>query len=150
MDEVRARNLLQAYNLVTIEGCINNLQDSQGKTFHIPNFCINDPYFEKELKNEEEKHISRKISIKLYEVYSNQTYSVEIDDNVTGFELKKQFCKLANVNKPIDNIRAFFGGAEILNGNSIYRYNIKSNYTIILMIKEQDQIETTEGHCNDQ
>jgi hypothetical protein len=145
MDEIRARNLLQAYNLTPVDGCINDLQDSQGKSYHIPNFCINDPYFEKELKSEEEKHISKKLNIKLNEVYGNKTYSLEVEDKLTGLELKQQFCKLINISstKPI---RAFFGGTEILNENSLYRYNIKSNYTIIIMIKDQSNLETNESY----
>jgi hypothetical protein len=138
MDELRARNLLQAYNLVTVNGCINNLQDMQGKIYHIPNFCINDPYFEKEIKEEEDKHISKKINIKLLDVYKNKLFNIEIDDIATGLQVKQQFCKLSNLNTCVNNVRAFFGGTEINDDTSLYRYNIKSNYTIMLMVKPVD------------
>jgi hypothetical protein len=137
MDELRARNLLQAYNLQTVNGCICDLQDSNGKHYHVPNFCINDPFFEKEIKQEDSQHIAKRIKVKLHELYNNKFNEVEVEDSITGFELKEKFCKLNGVSD-VSKVRAFFGGTEIENDNSVYRYNIKSGYTIMIMIKKDD------------
>ena len=49
-DSVRAENLLLALKLTPYAGCMNHLVDSSGKEYIVPNFCINDPYLEKEVK----------------------------------------------------------------------------------------------------
>ena len=49
-DELRASILLEEYNIQTVNGCINHLVDSKGNYYKIPNYCINDPYFVKNLK----------------------------------------------------------------------------------------------------
>jgi len=41
-------------NLKVIKDTINFLGDDKGGVYVIPNFCINDPFFEKELKPAEE------------------------------------------------------------------------------------------------
>ena len=40
---------MEEYNLTTFEGCINHIVDKYGIHYIIPNYCINDPYFEKML-----------------------------------------------------------------------------------------------------
>ncbi len=45
----RARNLLKTNNLKVAKGCINLIQDNDGNMYRIPNFCINLPYFEREI-----------------------------------------------------------------------------------------------------
>jgi hypothetical protein len=46
-DVYRANMLLEKYNLKCVDGCINHIVDEQGNDYYIPNYCINDPYFEK-------------------------------------------------------------------------------------------------------
>ena len=36
-------------NLKALKGCINLIQDNEGIIYRVPNFCINQPYFEKEI-----------------------------------------------------------------------------------------------------
>lgn len=45
----RAKNLLKTNNLKALKGCINLIQDNEGIIYRVPNFCINQPYFEKEI-----------------------------------------------------------------------------------------------------
>ncbi len=49
-DELRANMLLEEYGLTTENGCINHIIDSEGNHYHIPNYCINDPFFERQYK----------------------------------------------------------------------------------------------------
>ena len=44
------------YRIKTESGCINNIYDEKNNQFHIPNFCINDPYLVKELSEEKDKN----------------------------------------------------------------------------------------------
>jgi hypothetical protein len=131
MDEVRARSILHAYCLTPVNGCINQLQDSIGKVYRIPNYCINDPYFEKALKLEDKNRPGYNIKVKLYDLYNNKTTNIDINDNISGAELKEKFCGQSDI-KDTNKVRAFFGGTEILDETSLYRYNIKNNYTIIM------------------
>ena len=56
-DEERANLTLGHYNFQVAENCVNHIIDNHGKHYFVPNYCINDPYFEKELiqTNEPEK-----------------------------------------------------------------------------------------------
>ena len=51
-DESRSSLLLKEYNIKPVNGCINHLVDSKGNYYKIPNYCINDPYFEKIIVDE--------------------------------------------------------------------------------------------------
>ena len=62
---VRAKNLLATNFITPVNGCLNLIQDNSKKVYKIPNFCINDPYFEKvvttnkaEEKNEKEINVN--------------------------------------------------------------------------------------------
>lgn len=47
--------MLEDNNLTIPNGCINYIVDSEGLEYHIPNWCINDPYYEKILSEVEEE-----------------------------------------------------------------------------------------------
>jgi hypothetical protein len=142
MDDVRASNYLENIKLKTVNGCINELKDKKGKIFRIPNFCINDPFFEKIISDDVYDLECRKgklIRIKLFDFYnnSNRNYDVEVDDNITGRELKLIFCRKENIDeKVIENIRLFFGGAEILDHHALFKHNVKNDYTVLVMLKQ--------------
>ena len=64
-DELRASLLLQEYEIKTADGCINHLIDSKGNHYYIPNYCINEPYYEKTVLNEKNVE-EKKIKMKFY------------------------------------------------------------------------------------
>ena len=66
--------ILEEYHLTTAEGCINHIIDEEGNHYHIPNYCINDPYFEKELKVDDNVE-ERPLRLKLFEVSGNLNIS---------------------------------------------------------------------------
>ena len=151
-DEYRANVLLEEYNLTTFNGCINHIVDKKGNHYNIPNYCINDPYFEREYKIKE--NIEKKIlKINLYEVANNTTSILEVTNLITGLELKKLFCKKNNISFDDFNIRMFFSGMEISNEHFLYQYNIKNDFKIQVMRvprpktnekKEEKNVETKE------
>ena len=44
--------MLTLNNIIPLNGCINCCKDLEGNIYKIPNFCINNPYIEKELIKE--------------------------------------------------------------------------------------------------
>ena len=49
-DEERIKIALTENNFKLANNCVNHIIGPDGTHFHVPNYCINDPYFEKELK----------------------------------------------------------------------------------------------------
>ena len=131
-DEYRANILLEEYELKTYNGCINHIVDKKGNHYLIPNYCINDPYFERNfiIKEDIEKKI---LTINLYEVALNKNIEVEINNLMTGEELKKLFCEKNDISMNDYNIRMFFSGNEIQNDHFLYQYRINKGYKIQVM-----------------
>ena len=139
-DEYRANVLLEESKMRTYEGCINHLIDRDGNHYIIPNYCINDPYFEKEYKIKENiKKIELKINA--YEVATNINTILEVNNLMSGEELKKLFCDKNNISFDDFNIRMFFAGIEITNDHFLYQYNIKNDYKIQVMRIPRNKIE---------
>jgi hypothetical protein len=117
--------------MTTINGCINYLRDEMGNCYYIPNFCINDPFFEKQFTiNEQKPPEIKTINLLIYDLYENKTSNLEVFDNITGLELKHKYLK--SVNLPIEQykLRMFFGGVEIKDEQLIYQHNLKDEYKI--------------------
>ena len=141
-DEYRANVIMEEYNLTTYEGCINHIVDKNGIHYIIPNYCINDPFFEKEFKVQED---IEKIDLKLnlYEVATNTTTTVDTNNLVSGEELKKLFCEKNNISIEDYKIRMFFSGNEILNDHYIYQYKIKNDFKIQVMKNKIEKDDKT-------
>ena len=130
-DELRANMLLEEYGLTTESGCINHIIDSNGNHYHIPNYCINDPFFErqyKKKKNVEEK----KVKIKLFEPTGNINEEKTVNNTMTGKELKELFKKEHEIGDNF-NLRLFFGGMEITDDHYLYQHNLKNGFKIQVM-----------------
>ena len=131
-DEARAKMLLEEYELKTYDGCINHIIDKKGYHYFIPNYCINDPYFEREYKID--KNIEEKtIKIKLFEPVNENNIALNVNHTISGEELKKLYCKKVGISPNEYNVRLFFGGQEIKNNNFLYQYNIKDEFKIQVM-----------------
>ena len=131
-DEYRANVLLEEYELSTYEGCINHIVDKNNFHYIIPNYCINDPYFEKEFQIKE--NVEKKtLKLNLYEVAINKNFEVEVNNLMSGEDLKKLYCEKNNISFGEYNIRMFFAGNEILNNHYLYQYKIHNGYKIQVM-----------------
>lgn len=75
---VRANTYLHQFQLKTANGCINHLIDEKGNHFYIPNYCINDPYFEKELPFIDEKIEQRSLNVLYYTNYLYKDSGIRI------------------------------------------------------------------------
>ena len=130
-DEERANLTLGHYNFQVAENCVNHIIDNHGKHYFVPNYCINDPYFEKELiqTNEPEK----KIKIFLYDVSCDNTIEEEFSNHDTGETIKKKFFEKIKLDENKYNIRLFFSGTEIKNGDFLYQHGLDNDYKIQVM-----------------
>ena len=131
-DEYRANILLEEYQLTTFNGCINHIVDKRNNHYIVPNYCINDPYFEKEYKVENDIE-KQNIKVKIYEVSNNVDISLEVENTLTGLELKKIFCDNEKIDMDKFNIRMFFAGLEIGDNNYLYQYDLHNGYKIQVM-----------------
>ena len=131
-DEFRANMLLEQYELRTADGCINHIIDRKGNHYIIPNYCINDPYFEKKYKinhNVQEKEIR----VNLFDPSDNLNVELRVSNLLTGKKLKEKFRKKANIESRKFNFRFFLGGQEIKDEHYLYQHNIRSDYKIQVM-----------------
>ena len=62
-DELRANMLLEECALTTFKGCINHIVDQEGNHYHVPNYCVNDPFFERQYKKKIKKKKKKKKKI---------------------------------------------------------------------------------------
>ena len=136
-DEYRANLLLEEYELKTAEGCINHIIDTKGNHYYVPNYCINDPYFEKSFNVNIEEINEEKLKLIFYEVGNNINVELEVSNLLTGEELKDLYIKKTNKNINDFNIRFFFSGNEIKNNQFIYQHKLKDEYKIMVMVTQK-------------
>jgi len=138
MDDVRASNKLKSLGLNTLNGCINHIVDSRNNHYQIPNFCINDPYFEKVISLDDsitdDKRISKLIKFCLFDLYKNIKINLEMLETATGKEIKDIYCKMNNIDIESNFMRLIFGGAEILDNHKLYKHQIKNGFTVQLLV----------------
>ena len=131
-DEYRANIVLEKYKMRTAEGCINHLIDENDNHYFVPNYCINDPYFEKELCNDEEND-DETVRLVLFEVSQNIHVTINISNHSTGADLKKKFRKETKIKKTKFNLRLFFSGSEIKDDHFLYQHKLENDYKIQVM-----------------
>ena len=119
-----------AAELLTVAGFAcskDNLQeiyemDFPMRKYKIPNYCINDPYFEKELVKVEPDRKKNKIIIFLKLCEEKEKFN--FDDDISGKEIKEEFAKRKKLNFETysNKIRLFFGGNEIHDNEFLYQH----------------------------
>ena len=129
-DEFRSKLLLEEYNINTVNGCINHLIDSKGNEYIIPNYCINEPYFEK--KTEDVNNIKEeKVNLK---IYGWKKFDMEVNNKLKGKELKKEIKIRENIEED-KIIRLFYRGSEILDEDLMYNHDLNVDIPIMLLVK---------------
>ena len=128
-DESRSSLLLKEYNIKPVNGCINHLVDSKGNYYKIPNYCINDPYFEKIIVDENNVK-EEKIKVKLY---GWKNLEIEINNKLKGKDLKNEIKMKEKIEE--DNIiKLFYKGAEIKDDDYLYKHDLNENYPVMLKV----------------
>lgn len=130
-DEERSNLTLGRYNFEVADNCINHIIGANGEHYYVPNYCINDPYFEKELSTEEENQ-NKEITVYLYDNANDHSLKVKISNHDTGKKIKELFKESAKLGNDY-KLRLFFSGAEIKDNEFVYQYNLKDDYKIQVM-----------------
>ena len=133
-DEVRGSILLNEYDIKCKNGCIDHLIDKEGNEYKVPNYCINEPYFERELGKEDIKDDINNIIF--YGNYKGNIFNFDfkVSNKLTGKELKN----IIKNNRELDintNIRLFEKGFEIKNEDYLYQHKLNNNSNVLLVIK---------------
>ncbi len=135
MDEVRCLHALEKAELTPVFGCLNILVDKKDKLYFIPNFCINEPFFEKNFNKEKiTKENEKIIKLILYETSLCVSDEFEVSNMISGKELKEIFAKKEGIDLKKRKLRMFFGGSEILDEHFLVQHNLNDGYKIQFMI----------------
>ena len=130
-DEERANLALGRYNFEVAEDCVNHIIGTNGEHYFVPNYCINDPYFEKNLIKEDVPE--KKIKLFLYDVSREHNFEEIFSNHDTGEKIKKRFIEEAKIKENEYKIRLFFSGSEIKNNDLIYQHGLEDNFKIQVM-----------------
>ena len=132
-DEVRGPLLLAEYNIKCVNGCINHLIDDKGNHYKIPNYCINEPYFERSLNEEEIKE--NNINIIFYGNFDGKLFhfDLKLSNKLSGKELKNIILKAQNLENNI-NIRLFERGIEIKDEQFLYQHKLQDESRVHLVM----------------
>ena len=130
-DEERANMTLGRYNFEVAENCVNHIIGPDGEHYYVPNYCVNDPYFEKELSFKEVEE--KKVNIILYDVATDTTVKQEFSNHDTGGKIKKIFREKTNTSENDYNLRLFFSGMEIKDNEYIYQHKLENGFKIQVM-----------------
>ena len=132
-DSNKCEDYLLKNGFTVINGCVNKCTDDTKFIYSIPNYCINDPYFEKKLEKVDSKREKNKININLK--LGDLKEKFIFYDDVSGKEIKEEYVKRKNLNSDyVNKIRLFFGGNEIHEKDLLYQHKVKDNYTIQINI----------------
>ena len=133
-DEIRGSILLNEYDIKCKNGCIDHLIDKEGNEYKVPNYCINEPYFERELGKEDIKDDINNIIF--YGNYKGDIFNFDfkVSNKLTGKELKN----IIKNKRELDintNIRLFEKGFEIKDEDYLYQHKLNNNSNVLLVIK---------------
>ena len=130
-DEERANMTLGQYNFEVAENCINHIIGNNGEHYYVPNYCINDPYFEKVLKNKDVEE--KNVKLFLYDVSSDTTIEEIFSSHDKGEKIKKKFIEETKMNENEYKLKLFFSGMEIKDDDFIYQHGLDNNFKIQIM-----------------
>ena len=130
-DEERIKIALNENNFKLKNNCINHIIGPDGMHYHVPNYCINDPYFEKELLKDDIEE--KKINLILVEKSGgDDDLNEEFSNHDNGEKIKNVFVEKAEVNINEYKLKLFFSGTEIKDKDLIYQHKLKDNDKIII------------------
>ena len=148
LDVTEAEKLLELNNMVCLQNSIQNTYNKfqPNYIYHLPNFIICDPVYEKEYTNYEQVYDSiedTNLNLKLYYVTKGITYNVKIRNKDTGFDIIHKFIKLSKIDNRLYVIRVFFGGQEIEETHCVYYHQIKEGDTLQILTTERGETINT-------
>ena len=143
-EEIEAKEIplfLEAAGIKIYKNCINITFDSKGKSYEIPNYCVNLPIEFKNTLNKFEsiKKISSNKIISVMVKYFGNSFLLAVKLNETVMNIKERLKN--NYNQKFQNnietndIRLFYGGKELVNELELIIYNIEADSIILMNLK---------------
>ena len=128
-EEKNIKAMLQANEITPLLKCINVTYDKNGAVYEIPNYCINDPV-EYDLP---EMHIKKPKNkdIVFFARKGTKQIEIKLNNNDLVEKLKDILGKKFEINE--NELRIFFGGKELKNGNELWKYNVENECVIIIL-----------------
>ena len=113
LDESEAKKILEENDMICVQNSIQNTYNKLQPSYiyHLPNFVICDPVYEREFTNYEEVYDQIEdniLNVKLNYVSQGLTYDVKIRNKDTGFDIIHKFIKLSKIDNRLYSIRVFF------------------------------------------
>jgi hypothetical protein len=136
-DHIKAEDYLFKNGINTINGCINQCIDKDGNIYKIPNYCINDPYFELELLPQDDSH-NEEIEITLFDIPNQKNIKMKVRENQTGKFLIEKYAEKYNIDLNKNIIRLLFGGGIIKDNDTLYQHKVKNGYSIQICVSKKN------------
>jgi hypothetical protein len=139
-DEETGLAILMAIEIKLINHNLQLAYDSQGNKYEIPVFCINDPtHFDLPKKKQlaKEELSGDVIKIKLRRAGVSNDVELQISNNISGLELKKEYIsKVKGEDLDSTVLRLFFGGREISDEVLIAEYGVQDDRVVSVFKKK--------------
>ena len=132
-DHIKAEEYLYKNNMKTLNGCINQCVDSMNNIYKVPNFCINDPYFELEILPEDKSH-NKPLEIILFDLCNGKQIKLNVNQSTKVLELKEKYAEKHNIDLTKNRIRLLFGGGIIQDNESLYQHKVKNGFSIQICV----------------
>ena len=136
-DHIKAEDYLFKNGINTINGCINQCIDKDGNIYKVPNYCINDPYFELELLPQDDSH-NEEIEITLFDIPNQKNIKMKVRENQTGKFLIEKYAEKYNIDLNKNIIRLLFGGGIIKDNDTLYQHKVKNGYSIQICVSKKN------------
>ena len=148
LDESEALKILSENDMVCVQNSIQNTYNKLQPSYiyHLPNFVISDPIYEREYTNYEEIYDSIEdniLNVKLQYISQGRTYDLKIRNKDTGFDIIHKYIKLSKIDNRLYTIRVFFGGQEIEETHCVYYHQIKNGDTLQILTTERGETPDT-------
>ena len=131
---IKSEEYLAQNNFRTLDGCINICVDPEGNIYRVPNYCVNDPYFELVLLPKSGGNYNNIINIILFDVLRKQKQSLKVNENTTGEEIIKYYANINKIDLGRNTVRLLFGGGIIRNDETLYQHKVKDGQMIQVSI----------------
>lgn len=115
--------ILEKNNIFTLGTNLKYVYDNQF-LLYVPNFCFNDPYVAKELKNQPLDKQDELINVILSEIYQKNDFKLKVKSSITGKELKEAYYNMIKESNTKYKTRLIYSGSEIKDNETIYQHNV--------------------------
>ena len=128
-EDENLKAMLEANEITPLKKCINVTYDKAGEVYEIPNYCINEPVS----YDLPEMHIKKpmKKSVSFHVRKGAQQIKIKAANTTQVEKLKSNIGKKLGINE--NNVRLFFRGKELKNGNELWVYNIEDDCVVMIM-----------------